>query len=387
MPPSSPVSCAETIRPVSPSPKDYAPVKPTISKQSNMDFGGTNFLLDLNEDSLLADFFQLALRDESDPSDERASHVDDEKYYAMFTKAVTPKPKSPTRLQLSPFFESGDNRGRSSSFSGSISRASEQAPALRAIRIPARQRSDSLPSAPMSPLVEHGVGDDVASSLPSGSLVQERGPNVRVEPQPPSAGVEVVPEVMRLHSLLEKPKPISTPQSRNVKPHQFQDAASTPTRPAFSRSASLHHQRVVPQAKSNLSSSLPTSNNIPSSMAINVPSSYSMSPSMPSPSQLPVQHRFASAGTQQAYLPPRVPAMQQETRVRGERRGSVSTASSAAQSGREVPNARYGGNQQTSPVQPAFVPSSSLGRKPPVVAAAHDFWTPQVSQMSSSISS
>ena len=381
MSPTSPVSCAETIRPVSPSPKDYAPIKPSFSKPTNMDFGGTDFLAELNEDSLLADFFQLAMQDET--SDEQASRVDDEKFFAMFTKAVTPKPKSPTRLQCPPFSESGDSRGRSSSFSGGISRASDQAPALRTIRIPARQRSDSLPSAPMSPLGEHSTGDDVSSSLPSGSLTQERGLNARVEPHPPSAGVEIVPEVIRLHSLLEKPKPISTPQSRNVKPHQFQDATSMPTRPAFSRSASLHHQRVVPQAKSNLSSSLPTTNNIPSS---NVPSSYSMSPSMPSPSQLPVQLRFAPAGIQQAHLPPRIPVVQQETRVRGERRGSVSTASSAAQSGRDVPNARYGGNQQTSPVQPAFVPSSSLGRKPPAVVA-HDFWTPQMSQMSSSISS
>jgi len=398
LPPHSPASCAETIRPLSPSPKCYTPFKPVVAKPSEADFGGSKLvplLAEFEEESLLADFFQLACRTEPELLDQRGSQSDDEKFYGMFTKAMAQKPKSPVEPQFPSSSESTDSRGRSSSFSGGISRASDQAtgvtpPALRAIRIPVRQRSDSLPSAPISPLGEQELGSEVAFSLPGGSVSRSRGVIAQSEPLTPSTAIEAVPEVTRLYSLLDKSKPISTPQSRNVKVLQSQDATTVPSRPSFSRSASLHQQRVVPQAKSNLSSSLPTSNNIPSSMAINVPSSYSMSPSISSPSQLPVQmhaHRFAPAGTLQGHLPPRIPAMQQETRVRRERGGSVSTASSAAHAGaRDQPNPRYGVSVQTSPVQPAMVPASSLSRRPPVVAA-HDFWTPQMSQLSGSLSS
>lgn len=384
LPPPSPLSCAETIRPLSPSPK-HTPSKPAIAK-SVSDFDGSNLvplLADFGEDSLLADFFQLACQTEPESPVQRSSQCDDDTFYGMFTKAMPPKPKSPIRLQDS---ESTDGRGRSSSFSGAISRASDQAtwitpPPPRAIQIPARQRSDSLPSAPTSPLREQHIGGEVAFSLPGGSSSQARGVYAQSEPLSPTSAIEAVPEVARLYTLLDKPKPISTPQPRNVKLHQLQDVTSVPARPTFSRSSSLHQQRIVPQAKSNLSSSLPTSNNLPSSAAINVPSSHYMSPSISSPSQLPVQvHalRYAPAGSQ-IHLPPRIPAVQQEARVRGERRGSVSTASSAAHVGvRDQPNLRHGASAQTSPVQPAFVPASSLRGKPPVVAA-HDIWTPRLS--------
>ncbi len=131
LPPHSPASCAETIRPLSPSPKCYTPFKPVVAKPSEADFGGTKLvplLAEFEEESLLADFFQLACRTEPEL---QGSQSDDEKFYGMFTKAMAQKPTSPVEPQFPSSSETTDSRGRSSSFSGGISRASDQATGLR----------------------------------------------------------------------------------------------------------------------------------------------------------------------------------------------------------------------------------------------------------------
>ncbi|KAI5122843.1 hypothetical protein M0805_003138 [Coniferiporia weirii] len=305
-----------------------------------------------------------------------------------------------------------------SSLSGSVSRASDSAAALKlspnmvAIPIsaaPGRPRSDSSPfristrDASRSPKEQER---EASSSVPKSYMYRDV-PQVRSlfppTPKPPQAASEMherkTPEVMRLYSLLEKPVPTvdsrfepgtdsmnsrgsgheETPHPTLLRSSSFhqshtssQPAPSTSSSspPAYFRPHGLRQAQTYVQAQPSLLSASQPCLNVqtqPQTQSQPQGQDQALSPVQRTPPRpvLPHLHSFS-------FYNPVKPASPQENRVRATgtlpRRGSLSSASAAAaaahsqshsqaQPGPRVREAKSG--TSTSSV-PAIVPPSSL---------------------------